>query len=237
MERFRVKERDNVKIGKSYLMGGISFIFLGLILSIWTINTLKSFIDEAVQNPHSPDPVSPMWMLPTSIMTFLFIFGYFYFIWGLYKLRSVIKEISNKFLIFYGSISYILYTPLFLSGFMVSILCHYYRCEGLFSVLDLILISLSFLLLISSLVSLFFEIRKMSGTTIENYLTVKMEENSSQAITRRLYKVRIETRSGDLEEEIYICGNCGEKNRFKTLDEKSGLLQCIKCGSDNYLEQ
>jgi hypothetical protein len=237
MKKFKVKERDNVKNGRSYLMGGISFIFLGLILSIWTINTFKSFIDEAVHNPHAPDPFNPMWMLPMSIMTFLFIFGYFYFIWGLYKLKNAIKEISNKFLIFYGSISYILYSPLFLSGFMISILCNYYRCEGLFSVLDLILISLSIILLISSLVSFFIEIRKISGATLENYLKEKMEENTLPPITRRLYKVRIEIKEEDIERINYICGNCGEKNRFKTLDEKSGIMQCIKCGSDNYLEQ
>ena len=172
-----------------------------------------------------------------SIMIFLISFGYFYFFWGLYKLRKVIKKISNRILIYYGLISYILYTPLFHSGFLGSIWCNYEGCEWRFSGLNIILISLSVLLLISSLVSLFFEIRKISGVSLENYLSVKMEENSLPPITKRLYKVRIEIAGGDLEKDNYICGNCGERNRFKSLDEKSGLLQCIKCGSENYLDQ
>jgi len=77
----------------------------------------------------------------------------------------------------------------------------------------------------------------MSGSTLENYLSRKTEEKPVHPVSQKLYKVRIETSGGDLEKENYICGNCGEKNRFKTLDEKKGLLQCINCASENYLDR
>jgi DNA-directed RNA polymerase subunit RPC12/RpoP len=230
MQRYRRKERDKIKLGKSYLIGAISFNLIAQGIAIYIAFSVITYYGAL-------NLIGATWLFPFVIAVLLLIFSYFYFFGGLNHLRKAIKEISNKLLIFYGVFSYLLFTPLFLTGLLNAIECTQNNCKWSFSGLNMILISLSVLLFTSGLVSLFHEIGKMKGSSLEIYLNVKTEEKSVEPISKKLYKVRIETSGGDLEEKIYVCGNCGEKNRFKTIDEETGLLQCINCGSENYLAQ
>jgi hypothetical protein len=230
MERFKHKERDKIKIGKNYLIGAIIFNLIAQGIAIYIVFSMVTYFGAL-------NLIGATWLFPFVIAILLLIFSYFYFFGGLNHLRKAIKEISNKLLVFYGIFSYLLFTPLFLTGLLNAIRCTQGRCKWHFSGLKILMISLSVFLLISGLVCLFNEIRKMKGTSLENYLKAKTEEKAIHPVSEKLYKVRIETKGEDSEEEDYICGNCGERNRFKTLDEKSGLLHCINCGSDNYLAE
>lgn len=233
MEKFKVKEKDEVKLGKNYLIGSVSFILLGLIISVWLVISLKSSLEN------NPIVVELMYLLPLTIVIFLISFGYFYFFWGLYKLRKVIKEISNIILIYNGIVSYMLFTPLFLSGFLNSIWCTGSVCKWRFSGLQLLMILLGVFMFFSSLFSLTYEIYKIKGDPLESYLLEQeqMKKSTITPISKTIYRIRIEKIGEDLEKSNYICGNCGEQNRFKILDDKSGLLKCIKCGSENYLDE
>ncbi len=230
MQRYRRKEKDKIKLGKNYIIGGISFNLIAQGIAIYIVISVVTYFG-------SLNLIGATWLFPFIIAILLLIFSYFYFLGGLNHLRKAIKEISNKLLVFYGVFSYLLFTPLFLTGLLNAIECTQGMCKWSFSGQNILLISLSVMLLISGLVCLFKEIHKMKGSSLENYLKAKMEEETVKPTPNKLYKVRIETKGEDSEEEDYICGNCGEPNRFKTLDEKSGLLQCINCGSENYLDR
>ena len=167
----------------------------------------------------------------------LLFLWYFLFFWGLYKLRKIIKRISNKVRIYYGVSSLILSLPFIVYGYITSIYCGPTSCQWSSSGPQIVTISLGVVLLISSLISLIYELLKIKGEPLESYLLEQIKEISIEPITEALYKVRIEKLSEDQEESNYICGKCGEKNKFETLNEELGLLKCINCGSKNHLEK
>jgi len=85
MEKYRRKEKDNVKLGKNYLIGGLGFTFLGIILLILSL----SIIDSALGSSDEEGLVFII-ILWFSIV-FSFFFGVFYFFWGISKLRKIFK--------------------------------------------------------------------------------------------------------------------------------------------------
>jgi len=229
MEKYRRKEKDNVKLGKKYLIGGLGFTFLGKILLILSL----SIIDSALGSSDEEGLMSII-ILWFSIV-FSFFFGVFYFFWGITKLRKIFKENSNIFLVYYGIISFILFMPLFLYGYLSPIECFSYGCTWRFSLIQIVMLSLGVFMFISSIIIFFYELRKIKGEILENFLSAQKEELPIEPISKKLYKIRIEKSGEHSEENIYVCGNCGDKNRFETLNEEKGLFRCLNCDSENYL--
>lgn len=234
MEIEKFKERKRVKLGKNYLVGGMFFIIIGVIIFSFSYilwNSIVSSLPSAIE--HNSIVGSLVW----TFMSGFFFLGIFYFFWGLYKLRKIIKKISNKVRIYYGASSLIICLPFIFYGYITSILCGPTSCLWHPSVLQLVTISLGVVLLISSLICLIYELLKIKGDPLESYFMEQMKEISIEPITEALYKVRIEKLGEDLEQINYICGNCGEKNNFESLNDELGLLKCINCGSKNHLEK
>lgn len=229
MEKYRRKEKDNVKLGKKYLIGGLGFTFLGLILLILSF----SIIDLALGSSDEEGLVSIV-ILWFSIV-FSFFFGVFYFFWGISKLRKIFKEISNIILVYYGIISFILFIPSLLYGYLSPIECYASGCTWRFSLMQIVMISLGVIMFISCIISFFYELRKIKGKFLENFVSEQKEELPITPISKALYKIRIEKSGEHTEENIYVCGNCGDKNRFETLNEEKGLFRCLNCDSENYL--
>ena len=229
MEKYRRKEKDNVKLGKKCLIGGLGFTFLGIILLILSF----SILDSALGSSDEEGLVSIV--IFYFCIVFSFFFGIFYFFWGISKLRKIFKEISNIILVYYGVISFILFIPLFLYGFLSPIECFSYGCTWRFSLIQIVILSLGVFMFISSIIIFFYELRKIKGEILENFVSAQKEELPIEPISKKLYKIRIEKSGEHSEDNIYVCGNCGEKNRFKALNKEKGLFRCLNCDSENYL--
>lgn len=225
---FRMKVKEKVKLGKSYLIGGLGSTILGKILFILNFFIIDSIIE-------SPD-IGYSGAITVIFFTFVAYFiGAFYFFWGISKLWKIFKELSNIFLVYCGIICYILSILSFLYGFIVPFECYPTGCRWRFSLIQLAFLSFGVILFISSIISFFYELRKIKGESFENYVLAQTEELPKTPASRLLYKIRIEKLGESTEELVYVCGNCGNKDRFEILNEEKGLFRCLNCDSDNYL--
>lgn len=218
---FRRKEKDIIKLGKEFLIWGLGLTFFGTILTILTYSSLES----SLESPHELAYSSLVYYIAIIMM---YLFGVSYFILGVSKLKNLFKEISNIVLIYFGVISYILFIPLFLYGYLSPIKCTSYRCRWHSSLIQIGTLYLGIFMLISSIITFFLELLKIKGEIFENFISKQVEENTIEPLSKKLYKIRI-------EENYKVCGYCEEKNRFETLNEKVGLFRCLKCDSENYL--
>ncbi|MHA2181786.1 MAG: hypothetical protein ACXAAH_10215 [Promethearchaeota archaeon] len=229
----KLKERKQVNLAKTNLIGGMIFIIIGLFslsLSFVFFNSMLSSLRAMAG--------AITW---TFIATFL-LFGIFYFYWGFFKLRKIFHKISNKVGIYFSAFSIIILIPVIFYGFTSSVLCIpmypvitvcLWRPSGL----QILFISLGFTLLIFSFGFLIYEIIKIKGDHFERYLEEQMKIRKIAPISEVLYMVRIDELGGDLVQSNYVCGKCGEKNKFEGLNDELKLLQCLNCGSKNYLAE
>jgi len=229
MEKF--KERTLVNLAKTYLIGGMIFIIVGVFILSFNFIFFNSMLSSlrAIAGAIT-------W---TFMAVFLFL-GIFYFYWGFFKLRKIFNKISNKFRIYFCAFSIIIFIPLIFYGFTSSIVCvpmYPIRSICLWrpSGLQILSISLGFILLIISLPFLIYEIIKIKGDPFERYLEEQIKKRKIAPISEVLYMVRIDELGGDLVQSNYMCGKCGEKNRFERLNDESKFLKCLNCGSQNYI--
>ncbi|MBA7691660.1 hypothetical protein ES703_100211 [subsurface metagenome] len=75
---------------------------------------------------------------------------------------------------------------------------------------------------------------KILSTAQAQLKSVIVEPISPQE--KPLYIIRKEIVSLESQVIDHICGNCGEKNNFKNINKEAGLYLCLKCGSENYLD-
>ncbi|MHA1915888.1 MAG: hypothetical protein ACW97V_16165 [Promethearchaeota archaeon] len=231
MEKFS-DDKKKIKVGKKYLTGGVYSSGLGLILLISSFSLWESIMGSNFQG-EGPLIIVVIW----AIMTLFFFIGFFYFFWGLSKLRKAFEEISNIYKVIYGTISFILGMLLILYGFLSSIWCSPTICTFRLSVVQIVTLPLGVILLISGLTFLRYELRKIKGTDLGDFLAEQKKKSVITPISKALYKIRIEKIGGQLEKNHLVCGKCGVRNSLEKINDKIGFYRCLNCGSENYIDK
>ncbi|MFX1281611.1 MAG: hypothetical protein ACFFA3_19835 [Promethearchaeota archaeon] len=235
MAYFRRKEKDIIKLGREYLIWGLILTIFGVVFTILVYSSLKPSLEEFLVYSSLKVLKDLAGLIIYVAIIMIYLFGVIYFFMGVSKLKKLFKEISNIGF-YYGIISYILSIPFSLYGCLSPIICYYFICrwhppltQEIIDNTHEIILYLGIFMFISSIITFFLELRKTKGEIFEKFISKQVEVNAIKPLSTTLYKIRI-------EENYKVCGNCKEKNRFETLNEKKGLFRCLKCNSENYLD-
>jgi len=211
------KEQET-KEAKEGIYCGSCCIFV--IISLSTLNFYISFIPG-------------LWFLPFLIPAFII------FLFGIKKITSKreyeakIREIG---LIYGGCFILLLSIFFFIYGDIVNSICRFdysnFECRSIQNVVFGTLFSLLFISIFS--ITKGFANMKMLSIVQTQLKSGIVKPTSPQE--KPLYIIRKEI--VNLESQIFdhICGKCGEKNNFRNTNKELGLFLCLKCGSENYLD-
>lgn len=210
------KEQET-KEAKEGIYCGSCCIFV--IISLSTLNFYISFIPG-------------LWFLPFLIPAFII------FLFGIKKITSK-REYEGKIReigwIYGGCFILLLSIFFFIYGDIVNSICRFdYRDECRST--QNVVFGLSFSLLFISIFSITKGMKNMKilSTVQAQFKSGIVEPTSPQE--KPLYIIR--KKRVNLESQVidHICGKCGEKNNFKNTNKEVGLYLCLKCGSENYLD-